>query len=189
MTTMSNERNSTRGNESPQTEPAPTPLVSAAHLSVEQYPSRHIPQGRRYAIAEHAKRIAPTWNGTPEDHIRGKLGEDVVTDYLGIADALDVKVYADGGDGGVDLTYHGATIDVKTVGTHRSDPALTVDVGRPLRADYYVLVSQIGPSDFRLVGYAPRQFVANAPQWTHCGGRYHYVDQDYLFPFPQAIER
>jgi len=94
-------------------------------------------------------------------------------------------VRVDGGDGGVDLTYRGATIDVKTVGRHRDDPALTVDAYEPLRADYYVLASRVGQTDCRLLGYAPRQFVANAPIRYYDGEPYHFVDQRYLFPIPR----
>lgn len=171
-------------NPTPQREPAPTPLVSAEHLSLTDYPTVHIDEGRRDALIEHARRIAESWHGTAQNHITGLLGEDAVAHGLGIADAIDVTVYADGGDAGVDLTYCGATIDVKTVGRHRSNPALTVDAYEPLTADYYVLVSRIGPSDFRLVGYAPRDFVANAPILRHEGHPYHIVGQEYLFPFP-----
>ncbi|WP_324665748.1 hypothetical protein [Haloarcula sediminis] len=101
---------------------------------------------------------------------------------LGIADRLNTEVYADGGDGGVDLRYRGATIDVKTVGRHRADPALTVDAYDQLRADYYVLASRVGSSDMRLLGYAPQEFVANAPTQTHERRPYHLVEQAYLFP-------
>jgi len=91
-------------------------------------------------------------------------------------------VYADGGDGGVDLRYRGATIDVKTVSRHRTEPDLTVDAYDPLCADYYVLASRVGPSDVRLLDYALRQFVANAPTRTHERRPYHVVEQAYLFP-------
>ncbi|WP_277543719.1 hypothetical protein [Haloarcula laminariae] len=92
---------------------------------------------------------------------------------------MNTEVYA---DGGVDLRYRGATIDVKTVGRHRTDPDLTVDAYDQLRADYYMLASRVGPSDVRLLGYAPRQFVANAPTRTHEGRPYHLIEQAYLFP-------
>lgn len=169
----------------PQEEPAPTPLISAANLSLADYPTINIPDGRRNALIEHAERIAANARGDRENHITGLLGEDALAHHLNIADKLDVKVYADGGDGGVDLSYKGATIDVKTVERHRSNPALTVDAYQPLNADYYVLVSRIGPSDFRIIGYAPRRFVANAPIWENKKGEpYHAVEQEYLFPFP-----
>ncbi|WP_276249302.1 hypothetical protein [Haloarcula rara] len=87
-------------------------------------------------------------------------------------------VYTDGGD---DLRYRGATIDVKTVGCHRTDPDLTVDAYDRLRADYYVLATRVGPSDVRLLGYAPRQFVRTHRR-GHEGRPYHLVEQAYLFP-------
>lgn len=168
----------------PQQEPAATPLVSAEHLSLSQFHVEHIPQRRLDPLQEIASRIAETWWGTDENHTKGLLGEDAVARSLGIQNQLDVEVYPDGGDGGVDLCYNGATIDVKTVGRHRTDPALTVGAYEALTADYYVLVSRIGPSDFRLLGYAPRCFVANAPVMSHRGDPYHIVGQEYLFPFP-----
>lgn len=169
--------------ETPQQEVAPTPLVSADQLLIKDYPTVHVPEGRRYALREHARQIADTWRGSPEDHYKGLLGEAAVSQYLNTQESVNVEVYTDGGDGGVDIEYRGATIDVKTVGRHRCDPSLTVGIRESLIADYYVLVSRIGPSDFRLVGYAPRFFVANAPVLNNEGERYHIVGQEYLFPF------
>lgn len=169
---------------SPQKEPAPTPLVSAEQLSIGSYPTVRIPEEQLYALKEHADRIADSWGGTVDNHRTGLLGEAAVARFLGIEDSLNIEVYTDGGDGGVDLEYRGASIDVKTVGRHRTDPSLTVDAYEPLTADYYVLTSRIGAVDFRLIGYVPRWFVANAPVQTHQGEQYHIVDQRYLFPFP-----
>lgn len=168
--------------EQPATEPAPTPLVSAAQLSLDEFPVIHIDECRYYPLGEQAARIADTARGSAENHLTGLLGEDALAHYLGIAGRLDTEVYADGGDGGVDLTYRGATIDVKTVGRHRSNPALTVNAFRPLTADYYVLASRVGKLDCRLIGYAPRKFVANAPIQQHDGEQFHLVEQEYLFP-------
>jgi len=182
---MSHQHDSTNTTGSPQTEPAPTPLVSAERLSIASYPTIRIPEERLYALEERADRIADSWSGTADNHRTGLLGEDAVARYLGVKDSLNVEVYADGGDGGVDLEYRGATIDVKTVGQHRTDPSLTVDAYEPLTADYYVLASRLGGIDFRLIGYVPRWFVANAPVQTHQGEQYHIVDQRYLFPFPR----
>lgn len=179
------ESDSTNSTRTPQQEPAPTPLISSSQLLLEDYPTIHVPEGRRYALREHASQIADTWRGSTEDHYKGLLGEAAVSQYLKATDGVNVEVYADGGDGGVDLTYRGATIDVKTVGRHRSDPQLTVGIRESLNADYYALVSRIGPSDFRLIGYAPRYFVANAPILSNQGDRYHIVDQEYLFPFSE----
>jgi len=168
----------------PKEEPAPTPLVSSADLALSDYPIINIPNSRRDALTEHAKRISDNAVGSYEHHLTGLLGEDALARYLDIADKLDVKIYPDGGDGGVDLCYQGATIDVKTVGRHRTNPDLTVNAYRPLNANYYVLVSRVGPCDFRLIGYTPRWFVANAPIWKNNEGeQYHTVEQEYLFLF------
>lgn len=141
-------------------------------------------QTRFDALAEKAARIADTSSGTTENHVLGKLGEFSLASYLGIEDRVNTDVYTDGGDGGVDLEYQGTTIDVKTVGRHRRRPPLTVDAHEPLPADYYVLASRVGKMNCRLVGYAPRQFVATAPVWYNDGSPYHVVDQRFLFPFP-----
>ncbi|MCU4716801.1 hypothetical protein [Halapricum hydrolyticum] len=182
---MATENISDRTDVSPQQEPAPTPLLSAAEIPVSERPCYALDESRLYALDEVASRIAETAPGSPTDHLTGKVGEQVFANYVGIDGCVDTEIYADGGDGGVDLIYRGATVDVKTVGQHRPDPALTVDAYEPLRADYYVLASRIGPTDVRLVGYAPRSFVANAPIRDHDSDPYHIVDQRYLFPLPR----
>lgn len=172
---------------SPPQEPAATPLFSAADLDIDDYPVVHIPDSRLYVLEEYARRIASVSPGSVENHRKGKIGEDAVAKPLGARQSIDLSVYPDGGDGGVDLNHRGAKIDVKTVGRHRSDPALTVDAYKPLRADYYVLASRISKTDVRLIGYAPRRFVANAPVQNNGDGPYHIVEQDYLFPFPTTL--
>lgn len=167
----------------PQQEPYPTPLVSAADVGVNHYPLQEIPKGRAEALKIWAKEIADGWAGSPRNHHLGLLGENACAQFFGTPDTVDTEIYADGGDGGVDLQINGATIDVKTVGQHRSDPALTVDVYDQLTADYYVLASRVGRRTVRLIGYAPREFVANARKQRYNGDKYHIVEQEYLFPF------
>jgi hypothetical protein len=168
----------------PKQEPTATPLVSSADVPLTHHPVQSIPSNRYDVLCERARRIADSWRGSPENHIAGTLGEDGFARQMGIEDELNVEVYSDGGDGGKDFVYRGATVDVKTVGRHRSDPALTVNTYELLNADYYVLASRIGPTDVRLIGYAPRIFVANAPTFVSDGQPYHVVNQEYLFPFP-----
>lgn len=184
---MSKDNNHDANDVSPPEEPAATPLFSAADLDIGDYPVVHIPENRLYMLQEHARRIAGASPGSVENHRQGKIGEDAVAKPLGARESIDLEVYTDGGDGGVDLNHRGATIDVKTVGQHRSDPALTVNAYEQLRADYYVLASRISKTDVRLIGYAPRQFVANAPVMSSQSGDYHFVEQDYLFPFPRSL--
>jgi hypothetical protein len=172
---------------SPPQEPAPTPLFSAADRDIDDHPVVHVPEKRLYPLQERARRIANSWGGSVENHRTGKIGEDAVAKPLGIRDSIDLSVYPDGGDGGFDLNYNGATIDVKTVGQHRSNPALCLDKYEPLRADYYVLASRISKTDVRLIGYAPRWFVANAEPREHNGDNYLMIGQDYLFPFPRFL--
>jgi hypothetical protein len=183
---MSNENRSS-DDVPPAKEPAATPLFSVEQLDIGDYPLIHVPEERVYAFGEFARRLSEDWQGTVRDHLNGKLGEFSVASPLGIDDRIDTEIYADGGDDGVDLQYRGATIDVKTVGRDRDDPALTVDAYEPLRADYYALASRVSKTDVRLVGYAPREFVANAPVWYHEGEPYHLVEQRYLFPFPRSL--
>lgn len=171
----------------PANESAATPLFSVEELAVSDYPIVQVPEERLYALREHAYRIANNWHGTTRDHLTGLLGEFSYAEPLGLTQEVNVEIIPDGGDGGDDLRYCGATIDVKTVGRHRTDPALTVDAYEPLRADYYALASRISETCVRLIGYAPRCFVANAPIRHHDEGPYHYVDQRYLYPFPSAL--
>jgi len=184
---MSSDNNDDTNDVSPPQEPAATPLFSVADLDIEDYPVVHIPENRLYILQEYARRIADASNGSVENHRTGKVGEAAVAKPLGVRESVDLEIYSDGGDGGVDLSHRGAAIDVKTVGQHRSDPALTVDAYKQLRADYYVLASRISETDVRLIGYAPRSFVANAPVRSYQGGDYHFVGQDYLFPFPRLL--
>lgn len=171
----------------PAKEPTATPLVSVEQVPVSDYPIVHVPEERLYAFREHARRRSETWDGTIDEHLLGFLGEFGLARPLGVTESLDTEIYADGGDGGVDLRYRGATIDVKTVGRHRRDPALTVNAYEPLTADYYALASRISETDLRLIGYTPREFVANAPILSYEGQPYHLVDQRYLFPFITSL--
>lgn len=172
------------GNVSSLTEPAATPLISVADVPMSAHPVVHLPDDRRYVVEERAARIAESWSGSVENHVAGKLGEDALARYLGVEDELDLDVYADGGDGGSDLQYRNANIEVKTTSRrHADDPRLRVSVYDPLEADYYGLVSRVGKGDFRIVGYAPRRFVANARQRSWRGDSYHVVDPEYLYPF------
>lgn len=181
------EDNHNRDDVPPAKEPAPTPLFSAAQLDVGDYPLIHIPEEQLYAITEHASRLASHSYGDEESWVKALLGELAYARPMDLDEEVNLEVIPDGGDGGTDLCYRGATIDVKTVGQHRTDPCLTVDAYKPLRADYYALASRASKTDVRLIGYAPRQFVANAPIWTNNGEPYHFVEQSYLFPFPPEL--
>lgn len=170
---------------SPQAEPAPTPLVSSAHYPLSEHPHERVPNDRRRAIEPGAKEIANTAPGAAESHIIGKCGEYAAFQYFGIEDRLNLEVVADGGDGGIDGWYNGGSLQVKTVGRRYANcPELWVDAYEPYSADYYILVSRVGVGEFRLIGYAPRMFVENAPKRAHDGGVYRVVDREYLFPLP-----
>jgi hypothetical protein len=162
--------------------------VSAADVPRGEKPTQWIPPKQYPIVEEHGRqRLQNGAYGTEENHVKGIIGEAVAAKFFGTLDRLDTALY-ESGDGGVDLTYSGATIDVKTVGRDETDPALTVNTYQPLNADYYVLVDRIGPNECRLIGYAPKLFVKNAQQWENRHGEtYHYVPQSDLFPFPRRI--
>lgn len=115
----------------------------------------------------------------------GEAGFCLLTSSL---NAVDTNIYPDGDDG-VDHLLGGHRVQVKTRGRHRTDPALTINTGEPLRADYYVLASRVGKARVRIDGYAPRKFVANAPTWEYDGRSYHRVPREDLFPFPRYVQR
>lgn len=176
-------------NTAPSERPEMKPLVSVADVARQSRQSRSpfpvydVPVDRLHALDVHAsRRVENGANGNASNHLQGLLGEDVFARHLGIAERLDTELYPDGDDG-VDLVYRGATIDVKTVGRHRDNPALTVDAYEPLRADFYALAHRIGPNTCRLVGYAPRHFVANEEPLHGEDGPYHRIPREYLFPF------
>ena len=172
---------------SPQAEPAPTPLFSSAAYPLEEHRTVDVTPERRSALDVSCREIAETWDGSPERHSEGKYGEDAFFQYVGSEEQLNVDVIPDGGDGGIDGFVNGASVQIKTVGRqHAHQPELWVDTNSPSKADYYVLVSRLGPSTFRLVGYVPRWFVWNAPTRTHNGGTYRVVDREYLFPIPKS---
>lgn len=164
-----------------------TPLISAADIPRALRRTIRIPEQRLYPLLDHGRRrVENGANGTRENHELGILGEFAVASHLGIPDAVDTNLY-ERGDGGIDLRWNGHTLDVKTVGRHRSAPALTVDQYQSLEADYYILVSRIGETAFEIIGYAPQRFVRYAKFREHEGRRYHYVPQEDLFPMPQLL--
>jgi hypothetical protein len=167
-------------------EKPPKPLLSSADYDLDDLPTVQLPQERRAAVKECAKEIAETWFGTQQDHINGKFGEDATRRLLDAEDPLDVKVRTDGGDGGSDFTHNGLTIDCKTVGrNYVSDPKLIVRASDDLNADYYVLVSRVGPADFRIVGCAPRALVKSVQPIEIQGTWCHVLDRTYLTPLFQ----
>lgn len=164
---------------------APTPLVSADSVEADQLPVVQVPGEQVLALETVAEEIAAESPGTKNNHHLGLLGEVALARYLGISipDAVDTEVYTDGGDGGIDLHFNGETIDVKTAGLRRTDPALTVDADGPLNADKYVLASRIGQRDVRLIGNAPQAVVRSARKEEYDGRSYYCVEQGRLVPF------
>lgn len=164
-----------------------TPLFSATDIPPGLRPIIQIPEERYYPLLDHGRQRAENGAyGTAINHQKGILGEFSVASHAGVPQAVDTNLY-ERGDGGFDIRLNGATVDIKSVGRHRSEPALTVDQYQPLEADYYVLANRIGETAFEIVGYAPRHFVANAPLRESDGERFHYVPQEHLFPVPQVL--
>lgn len=164
-----------------------TPLVSAADLPTSLLPRIELPEELYYPLYEHGARRSENTYGSVENHGLGALGEGAFGYFFGRPTAVDTTLY-DHGDGGSDFELHGVSIDVKTAGQEHSHPRLFVSAYQPLRADYYALVNRVGTTSFVLVGYAPRQFVANAPVQEHQGDPCHVVPREHLFPFPPVLQ-
>jgi hypothetical protein len=162
-----------------------TPLISAA--DVPRYPTVTIPDERFVPVKAHGRQRSKNGaRGSEANHEKGSLGEEAVIIHVEDATELDDDLYTDG-DGGIDTYIYGAGVDIKTVGRGREPTALTVNAYKQLRADYYALVDRVGTATFRLIGYAPRQFVANANTVRYGGTSCHYVPQEDLFPFPHWV--
>lgn len=161
-----------------------TPFISAAQVPTQFQRVVEIPENRVYLLQEYGKLRADGGRFDRENSCIGIFGEECFCQYVGLKDGVDTAIYDDGGDGGVDLTFAGQTVDVKTASRNQRDPALLVGAYQPLRAEYYALIHRIGSRQFRLIGYCPRQFVANAPTREFNGEEVHVVPQEDLFPFP-----
>lgn len=165
------------------------PLFRAVDVPLDCHPTVHIPSHRRHALSQLALQRAKSGRGDHTDHERGIYGEFAVAkwlDYENPVDALDKTIYQQGGDPGYDLVYRGRTIDVKTVGPRWSSPALLVSAFGDLRAEFYVLAQQLNVSNYRILGYAPRSVVADAPvrsiSYPYDQNKVHFIQQQDLFP-------
>lgn len=161
-----------------------TPFISSAQVPTRFQPVVEIPESRAYPLEEYGRLRSDGGKLDRENSCIGILGEEAMCQYLGMECGVNTTVYNDGGDGGVDLTFAGQTVDVKTASRKQEHPALPVGAYQPLRAEYYALIHRIGSTQFRLIGYCPRQFVANAPTREFDGEEVHMVPQEDLFPFP-----
>lgn len=166
-----------------------TPLVPASYVPERFRPVIEISEHHCYPLEEYGALRADGGVGNPQNHQLGILGEYALAQFLGIEKRIDTTLYDDGSDGGIDLNFAGQTVDVKTAGRTQRNPALLVGAYKPLRSEYYVLAQRIGPMQFRLVGYCPRQFVANAKVRKYDGEKVHVVPQNDLFPFPLWLNR
>ena len=163
----------------------PEPLVSAIEAPDWFKPIIEFPIEKYRALSIAGTKRANGAPGEPEKHIRGICGEYAVAKLLGISDQVDTDIY-EYGDGGFDLKLGDKIIDVKTAGPHVSTPSILTDPRKEVRADYYVLVQQVGQTAYKILGYAPAPVVEDAyvlelsrDEYTE---RVRTVEQHDLFP-------
>jgi hypothetical protein len=139
----------------------PSPFVPVSEIPVDQLPIVYIKKSRRDALEICGTKRANGSSGTPENHMMGIKGEYAVAKFYGDPDGVDTAVDKSS-DGGVDLDILG-DIQVKTCGSQVNNPKLMISDTENLHADHYVLVQELDRSSYRIIGYAPKQTVANAP--------------------------
>ena len=174
--------------------PDPTvkqPLVPVSALSETAFHVESIPDNHFWALDEHGTHRARGSYGSKENHRCGVFGEFAAARFFGLSaeDGVDTQIYEDG-DPGYDLKVRGSRVDVKTTKQYYSRPSLMVNAEKELTADFYVLVHQLAERCYRILGYAPRQIVANA-RTEHVGEyrmkKVRVVDQDGLIPLPASF--
>lgn len=164
--------------------PVRQPLVPVSSLPKRTFHVESIPDNRYIPLAEHGADRARGSYGTEKNHQCGVFGEFAVAQFFGVPDQVDTQIY-EFGDPGHDLKIGGWYIDVKTTSQYNNRPSLMVDAKKEPTADFYVLVHQLAERCYRVLGYAPRQTVANAPTLPvgeHRAKEVRVVDQDNLVP-------
>lgn len=167
----------------------PSPFVPVSEVPDDQLPIVHINQTRRDALEVCGTKRAKDSPGTIENHIRGIKGEYAVAKHYGDPDRVDTEIRRYG-DGGVDLEILGR-VQVKTCRSRVNNPRLLVAARKLLRADHYVLVQELDRSTYRIIGYAPRATVAEAPisrfQLDGYAKRLRVVEQCDLWQPPRPV--
>jgi hypothetical protein len=171
--------------------PVRQPIIPASALPERAFHVESIPDNHFWALAEHGTQRAQDSYGSKENHRCGVFGEFAAARFFGLSakDGVDTQIY-EYGDPGYDFKVRGSRVDVKTTTQYYSRPSLMVDAGKELVADFYVLVHQLAERCYRIIGYAPRQTVANAR--TRSIGEYpprevRVIDQDGLIPLPASL--
>lgn len=164
----------------------PTPSVDDVPNSI--LPTKDVEESKRQGSEIAAERfVADGGCDSVEGTTKGMIGEWAFAQYLPGNREPDSEVRPDG-DGGWDFKWTGLTWDVKLVGQHVNSPILPVDSQTRLKADRYVLISQIGRNTCRIVGYTPRHGVKKQPiVLNEYGESYRRVPRDKLIPFPPIL--
>jgi hypothetical protein len=91
-------------------------------------------------------------------HYAGLIGEFGCAKWLGVK--VDETIFATHGDRGVDFTYNGLAIDVKT-SLNYDNPYLKVQSDKDYSRVNVFLLATVHPEDFNVevVGYAPKDLV------------------------------
>ena len=171
--------------------PVRRPLIPASALPERAFHVESIPDNHFWALDEHGTHRARGSYGSKENHRCGVFGEFAAARFFGLSaeDGVDTQIY-EYGDPGYDFKVRGFRIDVKTTKQYYSRPSLMVDAEKELMADFYMLVHQLAERCYRIIGYAPRQAVANAR--TRYVDKYppkkvRVIDQDGLIPLPASL--
>jgi hypothetical protein len=124
-------------------------------------------------------------------HYAGMLGEVAVSKVLKISIRTDITI---GGDGYIDMSFNGQTIQIKT-STHARTPEprlLIFTKPDDFATDWAILCSAQSPSIVRIHGFISRKkFLANMTEHNFGYGKRYVVPEKMLAPinkFHEAIE-
>lgn len=124
-------------------------------------------------------------------HYAGMLGEVAVSKYLNIPYRTDITV---GGDGYVDMTHHGQTIQIKT-STHTKTPEpryIIFNSPEEFSTDWAICCSTQSASVVRIHGFASKKkFMAKHVTHDFGYGMRYCLDEKFLSPidrFHEAME-
>lgn len=121
-------------------------------------------------------------------HYAGMLGEVAVGKATGIPIHTDITF---GGDGNVDMSYQGQTIQIKT-STHQTTPVprfLIFNSVEDFSTDWAISCSIQGPCTVRIHGFASkRKFVSNVVTHDFGYGTRYCMDEKHLSPINRLHE-
>jgi len=124
-------------------------------------------------------------------HYAGMLGEIAVSKSLGIPLRTDITI---GGDGNIDMTHHGQSIQIKT-STHPVTPPpryLIFNTPQDFSTDWSISCSIQQPAVVKIHGFASKKkFLANLVTHDFGYGIRYCLDEKHLTPierFEEAIK-